>query len=612
RVLQNTGRLEMSPRKGYITRVSGPVVFAKGISDIKLGEVVYVGEGGLLGEVVRISQDYFAIQVYEDTSGIRPREPVTATGKLLVAELGPGLMGMVFDGVQRPLEDIRRLVGDFVRRGVKVPSLSRSKRWHFKPRVAPGDKVEAGDILGVVQETPLIEHRVMVPPGLSGTVKEVAPEGDYTIEEPVVFLESGGAAVELTMRQEWPVRRPRPYRERLSSEVPLLIGQRIIDTFFPIAKGGAGAIPGGFGTGKTVTLHKVSMYSDSQIVVYIGCGERGNEIAEMLKEFPELVDPKSGRPIIERSIIIANTSNMPVSAREASIYMGVTIAEYYRDQGYDVTLIADSTSRWAEALREIAGRLGELPVERGYPAYLPDKIAEFYERGGRVKVLGRPEREGSVTILGAVSPPGGDYNEPVTIHTLRFVGTMWALDTELAYRRHFPAINWLRSFSQYADIVERWWVKNVAPDFPQYRRRALRLLTVASEVEAIASVVGEGALPDDQRLLLITSEILKEGFLRQTALSGEDVFCRPEKQYLLLKMMIDFYDRAYDLVRKRVSVEEILKLPEIYEMMRVKEDERGIEAVKELYDRVMSRLEEIAKRHGISFEERSVEVVAGV
>lgn len=601
----------MSSRIGYITKISGPVVFAKGISDIKLGEVVYVGEEGLLGEVVRVSQDHFAIQVYEDTSGVRPKEPVVATGKLLVAELGPGLMGTVFDGVQRPLVDIRRLVGDFVKRGVKVPSLPRDKRWHFIPRISPGEKVEPGDVIGVVQETPLIEHRVMVPPGISGTAKEVAPEGDYTVEEPIAYLESNGATMILTMKQEWPVRRPRPYKERLSSEVPLLIGQRVIDTFFPVAKGGAGAIPGGFGTGKTVTLHKVAMYSDSQIVVYIGCGERGNEIAEMLKEFPELVDPKSGRPIIERSIVIANTSNMPVSAREASIYMGVTIAEYYRDQGYDVTLIADSTSRWAEALREIAGRLGELPVERGYPAYLPDKIAEFYERGGRVKTLGRPEREGSVTVLGAVSPPGGDYNEPVTIHTLRFVGTMWALDTELAYRRHFPAINWLRSFSQYADIVERWWVKSVAPDFPRYRRRALRLLTVASEIEAIASVVGEGALPDDQRLLLLTSEMLREGFLRQVALSGEDVFCKPEKQYWLLKMMLDFYDRAYDLIKKRVSIEEILKMPEIYEMMRVKEDEKGLEAVKELYERAMSKLEEIARKYGVALRERPAEVISG-
>jgi V/A-type H+-transporting ATPase subunit A len=586
-------------RKGYIVSVSGPVVTAKGIPDIKMGEVVYVGNEELLGEVVRVMQDSFAVQVYEDTSGIKPKEPVRATGKLLVAELGPGLMAQVFDGIQRPLEDIKELVGSFIKRGVKVNPLPRDKKWHFIPKVEKGVKVSSGDIIGVVPETPLIEHRIMVPVGISGTVTEVAPEGDYTIDEPILTIENGGKQ-ELTMKQEWPVRQARPYKERLPSEVPLLVGQRVVDTFFPVAKGGAGAIPGGFGTGKTVTLHKISMYSDSQIVVYIGCGERGNEIAEMLKEFPELVDPRSGRPIIERSIIIANTSNMPVSAREASIYMGITIAEYYRDQGYDVTLIADSTSRWAEALREIASRLGELPVERGYPAYLPDKIAEFYERGGLVRTLGRPERVGSVTVLGAVSPPGGDYNEPVTIHTLRFVGTMWALDTDLAYRRHFPAINWLKSFSQYADIVERWWVKNVSPEFPKYRKRALRLLAVSSEIEAIASVVGEGALPDDQRLILLTSEIIKEGFLRQVAFTGEDVFCKPEKQYWLLKMMIDFFDKSYELIKRRVSIEEIMKLPEIYEMMRVKEDERGLPAVKELYERIMAKLDEVAKRHGIS------------
>ncbi len=588
-------------RIGSIASISGPVVTAKGIPDIKIGEVAFVGEERLLGEVVRVARDHFIVQVYEDTGGVKPGEPVYASGKLLVAELGPGLMSSVFDGVQRPLNVILEETGPFIRRGVKVNALPRDKKWGFKPRVKKGDKVGPGDVLGTVQETALIEHKIMVPPGISGVVKEVY-EGDFTVEETVAVLDTGEGDVELNMIQEWPVRQPRPFAERLSSEVPLIVGQRVIDTFFPVAKGGAAAIPGGFGTGKTVTLHKVAMYSDSQVVIYIGCGERGNEIAEMLKEFPELIDPRSGRSIMERSIIVANTSNMPVSAREASIYMGITMAEYYRDQGYHVTLIADSTSRWAEALREISGRLGEMPVERGYPAYLPDRIAEFYERGGRVRALGSPQREGSVTVLGAVSPPGGDFNEPVTIHTLRFVGTMWALDPELAYRRHFPAINWLRSFSQYADIVQRWWVKNVAEDFPRYRAKALRLLTVSSEIEAIASVVGESALPDDQRLILLASEIIKEGFLRQTALSGVDVFCPPIKQYWLLKMMIDFFDRAYELITRHVSVEEIVNMPEVYEMMRVKEDERDLEAVKELYERVMAKLESIASKHGIVLE----------
>ena len=586
-----------------IKSIGGPVVIAKGSGEVRIGEVVYVGEEGLVGEVVRVSGDYFTVQVYESTSGLKPGEPVYTTGKLLMAELGPGLMGNIYDGIQRPLDEVLKITGPFIRRGARVNALSRDKKWNFEPKVKGGGKVEEGDVLGTVRETRLIEHKVMVPPGVRGILEEIY-EGDFTVDDVIAVVRTPeGEKRELKLAQEWPVRIPRPYKERLTSEVPLITGQRVIDTFFPVAKGGAACIPGGFGTGKTVTLHKISMHSKTDIVIYIGCGERGNEIAELLKEFPALKDPKTGYPIMERSIVIANTSNMPVSAREASIYMGITLAEYYRDMGYDVTLIADSTSRWAEAIREISGRLGEIPSERGFPAYLPDRLAEFYERAGRVLCLGRPERQGSVTALGAVSPPGGDFTEPVTTHTLRFVGTMWALDTDLAYRRHFPAINWLRSFSQYADIVERWWIKYVAPDYPEYRRRALRLLAVASEIEAIASIVGEGALPDDQRLILLASEILKEGFLRQVALAGEDVFCPPEKQYLMLKMMMDFFDHAYKLIRGNVSIEEIAALPEVFEMMRVKENERGIEAVKELHERVISKLREIAEKYGISLEE---------
>lgn len=585
-------------RRGRVARVAGPIVEAKGVEDVELGEVVYVGEEQLLGEVVRVAAGAFTVQVYEDTSGLRPGEPVVATGKLLTAELGPGLLAKVFDGIQRPLSGILELTGPFIKRGVRLNALPRSARWHFKPLARVGAKLSPGDVFGTVQETPLVEHKLMVPPNVSGRVREVAPEGDYTVEDTVLVLEGDGR-VELTLKQEWPVRQPRPFSEALPPVEPLITGQRVIDTFFPVAKGGAVAIPGGFGTGKTVTLHKIAMYSDSRIVVYIGCGERGNEIAEMIEEFSKLVDPATGRPILERSVIIANTSNMPVAAREASIYMGVTIAEYYRDQGYDVTLIADSTSRWAEAVREVASRLGELPVEEGYPAYLPDVIASFYERAGRVRALGSPERVGSVTIMGAVSPPGGDFSEPVTVYTLRFVGAMWALDTDLAYRRHFPAINWLRSFSQYAETLEGWWAKNVSPDFPQYRRRALQLLALASEVESIASVVGESALPDEQRLVLLASEVIREGFLRQTALAGEDVFCKPEKQYWLLKAMVDFFERAYELVKGRVPVEEIARIPEVYELQRVKEDARGLEAVKELYGRVMGKLEELARKYGL-------------
>ena len=588
-------------RRGVIERIKGPVVIASGVKNVQIGEIVEVGEEGLIGEVIRVSMDNFTVQVYESTSGLKPGEPVLATGKRLVAELGPGLITAIYDGLQRPLEEIYRLKGPFIERGIKVNALPRDRKWEFKPLVKKGDVVEEGDVIGVVEESRLVEHRILVPPGIRGEIIRVE-EGSFKVDETVAVIKKGEEEHNVKLMHEWPVRVPRPFKARLSLETPLVTGQRVLDTFFPVAKGGAACIVGGFGTGKTVTLHKVAMWSDTDIVVYIGCGERGNEMCELLTEFPKLIDPRKKVPLLERTVLIANTSNMPVSAREASIYMGITIAEYYRDQGYHVTLIADSTSRWAEALREISGRLEEMPVESGFPAYLPDRLAEFYERAGRVKTIGRPEREGSVTILGAVSPPGGDYNEPVTIHTLRFVGALWALDTELAYRRHFPAINWLRSFSQYADEVEKWWAKQF-PEFPRYRRRALRLLTIASEIEAIASVVGEGALPDDQRLILLTAELLKEGFLRQVAMTGEDTFCIPEKQYLLVKMIMDFYDRAYVLIRNKVPIDEIAGLPEVFKMMRVKEDERGLIAVKELYKQVIEALNQIAGKYGIDLEE---------
>ena len=586
-------------RVGVIKRVKGPIVIATGVPDVELGEMVEVGDERLVGEVVRVTTRDFTVQVYEPTDGIKPGEKVYATGKLLVVELGPGLMSNIFDGLQRPLREIKKLVGAFLKRGIRVNALSRDRKWYFRPTIKKGTFVEGGSIIGKIKETDLVEHRVMVPPNISGTIVRIE-EGLFRVDEVVaVIKDRKGREHEVTLKQEWPVRTPRPYKIKYPPREPLLTGQRVIDTFFPLAKGGTACIPGAFGTGKTVTLQKIAMWSDSDIVIYIGCGERGNEMSEILTEFPKLMDPKRGVPIIERTVIIANTSNMPVAAREASIYIGITIAEYYRDQGYHVTLIADSTSRWAEALREISGRLEEMPVEEGFPAYLPDRLAEFYERAGLVKALGKPEREGSVTIIGAVSPPGGDFSEPVTVHTLRFVGVMWALDPDLAYRRHFPAINWLRSFSQYAEALESWWAKSF-PEFPRYRRRALRILSVASEVEAIASIVGESALPDDQRLLLFTSEVLKEGFLRQVALSGEDVFCKPEKQYLLLKLIIDFYDKAYALIRHGVPIDEITRLHSVYEIMRVKEDERGIQAVKELYGIVMDDLRKIAERYGVS------------
>ncbi|MEM3832166.1 MAG: V-type ATP synthase subunit A [Thermoprotei archaeon] len=607
-------------RVGEIRRVAGSIIVGTGIPDIQMGEVVLVGSEELIGEVIRITENMFTAQVYESTSGIKPGEKVVGTNKRLVAELGPGMLNKTYDGVGRDLELLFKERGPFISRGAKISTLPRNIKWHFKPILAEGVEVEGGDIIGEVQETPMLLHKILIPPDVKGVLTYIE-EGDFTVEEPVAKVKTKYGEIEVKMMQEWPVRIPRPFKEngRLPLNKPLITGQRVIDTFFPIAKGGAASIPGGFGTGKTVTLHQLAKWSDTNVVVYIGCGERGNEMSEVLTEFPELKDPRTGRPLMERTILIANTSNMPVSAREASIYMGVTMAEYYRDQGYDVALMADSTSRWAEALREISGRLEEMPVERGYPAYLPDRVAEFYERAGRVIVLGRPEREGSVTIIGAVSPPGGDFNEPVTIHTLRFTGVFWALDTELAYSRHFPAINWLKSyslyagsllstytqsfqsFSQYKEAID-WWTR-IFKDFPEYRARALELLSIAAEIESIARVIGESALPDDQRLILLTAEIIKEGFLRQSAFDEVDAYCDPQKQALLLKMIIDFYDDAVKLVKNRIPIDVIRELPQISLMMRVKEDHGGVKSILKVIEDTKEALEKIASNYGFSIKE---------
>ncbi len=607
-------------RIGELRRIAGSIVVGTGIPDIQIGEVVLVGSEELIGEVIRITENTFTAQVYESTSGIKPGEKVVATGKRLVAELGPGMLNRIYDGVGRDLELLFKEKGPFISRGAKVSTLSRNIKWHFKPIIPKGTEVEGGDIIGEVQETPMILHKILIPPGLRGTLISIE-EGEFTVDEPVAKILTKDGEIEIKMMQEWPVRIPRPFKEngRLPLDKPLITGQRVIDTFFPIAKGGAASIPGGFGTGKTVTLHQLAKWSDANVVVYIGCGERGNEMSEVLTEFPELKDPRTGRPLMERTILIANTSNMPVAAREASIYIGVTMAEYYRDQGYDVALMADSTSRWAEALREISGRLEEMPVERGYPAYLPDRIAEFYERAGRVKVLGKPEREGSVTIIGAVSPPGGDFNEPVTIHTLRFTGVFWALDTELAYSRHFPAINWLKSyslysgpllssftqsfqsFSSYRETID-WWSK-VFKEFPEYRARALELLSIAAEIESIARVIGESALPDDQRLILLTAEIIKEGFLRQSAFDEVDAYCEPQKQVLLLKMIMDFHEKAIKLVKNRVPIDVIREIPQISLMMRAKEDRGGIKSILKIIQDTEEALEKIANNYGFSIKE---------
>ena len=598
-------------------RITGSVITATGIDDVFIGEVVEVGNEGLLGEVIRVSEKGFTIQVYEPTSGLKPGEKVIATGKKLVAELGPGLLMNVLDGIERPLEPMLKQKGPFIIRGIKVNTLPRDKKWHFRPTVKKGEVIEGGDILGEVEETRMIIHKVMVPPGINGKLIEIS-SGDFTVDEPVALLEKNGEEIEVKMRQEWPVRSPRPLKYRLSLDKPLITGQRVIDTFFPIAKGGAASIPGGFGTGKTVMLHQLTKWSDANIIVYVGCGERGNEICEVLTDFPELTDPKTGLPLMERTIIIANTSNMTISAREASIYMGITIGEYYRDMGYNVALMADSTSRWAEALREISGRLEEMPSDKGYPAYLPDRIAEFYERAGRVRALGKPQREGSITVVGAVSPPGGDFNEPVTIYTSRFCGVFWALDTELASSRHFPAIHWMQSHSLYTrQLTASWaqslralkkeieiWKEEKFPAFEQLRSTALDLLSRSVQIEWIARVIGETALPDDQRLILQTAEIIKEGFLKQNAYDKIDSFCSPSRQVLLLSMILDFHEKAQALIKKQVPIEKIVELPVISKMKRIKEDKGREIAILQLIKEVDECLEKIAKDYEIKFESK--------
>ena len=558
------------PVKGKITWISGPAVRAEGMSGSKMYETVEVGEDRIIGEIIRLNEDIAFIQVYESTSGLKPGEPVYSTGQPLSVTLGPGMMGKVYDGIQRPLNEIAKKIGAYIQRGVSVPPISYEKKWHFKPNVKIGDKVEPGSILGTVDETPLIEHRVLVPPDHSGgTVKEIVSEGDYTIEETIAVVEKGGVKSELMMYHRWPVRKPRPYLERLDPDVPLLTGQRVIDSFFPIAKGGTAAIPGGFGTGKTVMLHQVAAWADSRIVFHVGCGERGNEMTEVLIKFPELKDPASGRPLMERTILVANTSNMPVAAREASIYTGVTMAEYYRDMGYDVVLVADSTSRWAEALREISSRLEEMPAEEGFPSYLASRLAEFYERAGRMVLLGTPERAGSITLVGAVSPPGGDFTEPVTTHTIRFIKTFWGLDTRLAYSRHYPAINWMTSYSGYLDFVMKWWL-NVDKEWLDFRVATYEILQREDELKEIVRLLGPDALPDEQKLILDAARMIKEGFLQQSAYDEVDSYCRPEKQMKLMRLFIDYYREAQNALNSGIPLEVIRSMPIIPKLIRAK------------------------------------------
>ena len=583
---------------GKIIRVTGPLVVADDMRGSKMYEVVRVGEMGLIGEIIRLEGDRAVIQVYEETAGIKPGEPVEGTGASLSVELGPGLLTSIYDGIQRPLEILRKESGDFIARGLTAPALPRDKKWHFTPRLKVGDKVTGGDILGVVPETSIIEHRVMVPPGIEGEIVEIAGEGDYTIEEVIAKVKTpSGDIREIKMYQRWPVRKKRPYKEKLPPEVPLITGQRTIDTFFAQAKGGTAAIPGPFGSGKTVTQHQLAKWSDAQVVVYIGCGERGNEMTDVLEEFPKLKDPKTGKPLMERTVLIANTSNMPVAAREASIYTGITIAEYFRDMGYHVALMADSTSRWAEALREISGRLEEMPGEEGYPAYLASKIAEFYERAGRVVTLGSDERIGSVSVIGAVSPPGGDFSEPVVQNTLRVVKVFWALDADLARRRHFPAINWLTSYSLYIDAIKEWWEKNVDPEWKAMRDKAMGLLQKEAELQEIVRIVGPDALPERERAVLIVTRMIREDYLQQDAFDEVDTYCPPKKQVTMMRVLLNFYDRTMEAVGKGVPVEEIAKLPVREKIGRMK-FEPDVEKVAALIDETNEQFEELLKKYG--------------
>ena len=547
--------------QGTIVKVAGPLIMATGMADVRMYDVVRVSQSRLVGEVIELRGDKASIQVYEETSGLGPGEPVVSTGAPLSVELAPGLIESIFDGIQRPLTRIRDKVGERITRGVEVPSLDREKKWYFEPRVKAGDRVAQGDVLGVVQETAVVEHRIMVPYKMEGTVKSIF-KGGATIEETVcVLTDKDGNDHEIAMLQRWPVRRGRPYQEKMAPRGPMITGQRVIDTLFPIASGGVAAVPGPFGSGKTVVQHQLAKWADADIIVYVGCGERGNEMTDVLMEFPELHDPRTGESLMKRTVLIANTSDMPVAAREASIYTGITIAEYYRDMGYKVAIMADSTSRWAEALREMSGRLEEMPGEEGYPAYLASRIAEFYERAGLVKCLGRDGREGTITAIGAVSPPGGDISEPVSQATLRIVKVFWGLSAQLAYKRHFPAIDWLQSYSLYADSLSDWFDDNVTPEWKELRARALEILQREAELDEIVRLVGVDALSWKDRLTMEVARSIREDYLHQNAFDEVDTYTSPEKQYHMLRLILLFGDKGAQALDGGANLSQVLSLP---------------------------------------------------
>ena len=567
---------------GVIKKVAGPLVIAEGMRDANMFDVVRVSNQRLIGEIIEMHGDEASIQVYEETSGLGPGEPVESMEVPMSVELGPGLITSIYDGIQRPLDDIMKVSGNSLKRGVEVPSLKRNLKWEFVPTAKVGDEVETGDVIGTVQETVLVQQKIMVPYGVKGTIKEIKA-GEFTVEEVVAVVETENGDRELTLMQKWPVRRGRPYKKKLPPKMPLVTGQRVIDTFFPIAKGGVAAVPGPFGSGKTVIQHQLAKWAEADIVVYIGCGERGNEMTDVLNEFPELKDPKTGQALMQRTVLIANTSDMPVAAREASIYTGITIAEYFRDMGYSVALMADSTSRWAEALREMSGRLEEMPGEEGYPAYLGSRLAQFYERAGHVISLGKDGREGALSVIGAVSPPGGDTSEPVSQATLRIVKVFWGLDSALAYKRHFPAINWLNSYSLYLDDMEKWFNGNVAEDWMEGRQKMMTLLQEEAELEEIVKMVGMDALSPTDRLKMEAARSIREDFLHQNSFHEVDTYTSLKKQHMMMRLVNAFYERSVAALGEGASLRKLLSMPvreQIGRFKYVKEDALDAEFVK--------------------------------
>ncbi|MCL2116064.1 MAG: ATP synthase subunit A [Methanobrevibacter sp.] len=581
--------------EGNIIKIAGPVIIADGMRGTQMYEMVKVGDGKLIGEIIELEGDTATIQVYEETAGLKPGEKVESTGGPLSVELGPGIIGSIFDGIQRPLEVIKEKTGSFIERGVDVPSIPKDKKWTFSPLAKVGDKVKGGDIIGEVQETSAVLQKILIPPTIEGTVKSIVSSGEFTVEEDIAEIETDDGIKKVQMLQKWPVRKGRPYKDKLDPDIPLVTGQRIQDTFFPVAKGGAAAIPGPFGSGKTVTQQQLAKWADADIIVYVGCGERGNEMTEVLLEFPELEDPKTGNPLMDRTVLIANTSNMPVAAREACVYTGITIAEYFRDQGYDVALMADSTSRWAEAMREISGRLEEMPGEEGYPAYLASRLAQFYERAGRVNTFGSESKVASVSVVGAVSPPGGDLSEPVTQNTLRICKVFWALDASLADKRHFPSIDWLQSYSLYVDSVQGWWNENAGEGWRDTRDEAMVLLQKESELQEIVQLVGPDALPDSEQITLETTRMIREDFLQQNAYHEVDTYCSPTKQYEMLNTILIFQKEATTALERGASSQNIIALPvkeEIGRMKFVPEDEFPAK-VKEIQETIAKQCSEV-------------------